>query len=108
MISQFIYETLLLFMNEVIVYFLYSDRTNRKRRSTACVTSVDCDEGDMCNMDWGEDGAFCEYCPDDCIAAGFNNPLGTFECQTVCFSQESENNISNMISNIISSMPTQG
>ena len=52
----------------------------------------------MCNMDYGEDdGGFCEPCPDDCDEAGFSNPLGTSECQNVCFG-----------SSPTSSTPTQG
>ena len=53
-----------------------------------CITSADCGDGEMCNMDYGELGGDCELCPgvtiDDCIDAGYITPLGTAECQSVC------------------------
>jgi len=54
---------------------------------SSCITSADCEDGEVCNMDGGTSG-FCELCPgetnDDCIAAGYITPLGTVECQSVC------------------------
>ena len=51
-----------------------------------CITSADCEDGEVCNMDEG--GGYCESCPgdtnEDCIDAGYNMPLGTAECQSVC------------------------
>lgn len=71
--------------------------TDRKRRLVSvnpCLTSDDCDVGDMCNMDWGEDGGLCETCPgnteNDCYDAGFNQQLETDECLNVCVGQASE------------------
>ena len=71
--------------------------TDRKRRQVAvktCLTSDDCDAGDMCNMDLGEHGGFYEPCPGnteiDCHDANFNQQLGTDECLNVCVGQASE------------------
>ena len=51
-----------------------------------CITSADCEDGEVCNMDEG--GGYCESCPgdtdEDCIDAGYITPLGTAECQSVC------------------------
>lgn len=59
-----------------------------------CLTSDDCDAGDMCNMDLGEHGGFYEPCPGnteiDCHDANFNQQLGTDECLNICVGQASE------------------
>ena len=56
--------------------------------ASSCITSADCEDGEVCNMDEGEAGGFCELCPgetyDECAFAGFISPLGTAECQSVC------------------------
>ena len=53
-----------------------------------CMTSADCEDGELCNMDGGIAGGNCELCPgetvDDCIDATYITPLGTAECQSVC------------------------
>ena len=71
---------------------------SRKRRDIhdgSCVTSDDCDNGGMCNMDLDELGGSCESCPgntdNDCYGANFLSPLATDECREVCVGQESEN-----------------
>ena len=55
---------------------------------STCMTSADCENGEVCNMDDGEAGGYCELCPgetvDDCIDATYITPLGTAECQSVC------------------------
>ena len=53
-----------------------------------CETSYDCGEGELCNMDYGKSGGFCEPCPgeteQDCIDSNFVDDLGTTECESVC------------------------
>ena len=48
----------------------------------------------MCNMDYGNQGGFCESCPGNtdsaCVNAQFNQQLGTDECRNVCIDQEGE------------------
>ena len=86
-----------LFQKYFDLTFFHLDVTDRKRRLVSvksCLTSDDCDVGDMCNMDSGEDGGLCETCPgnteNDCYDAGFNQQLGTEECLNVCVGQASE------------------
>ena len=53
-----------------------------------CVTTIDCDDGELCNMDDGESGGLCQPCPGEtdqaCINSKFIHDLGTAECQSVC------------------------
>ena len=91
-------KTRFVFISEIFDFtFVHLDVTDRKRRQVSinqCLTSDDCDVGDMCNMDSGEDGGLCETCPgnteNDCYDAGFNQQLGTEECLNVCVGQASE------------------
>ena len=59
-----------------------------------CTSSDDCDNGGMCNYDYGSNGGFCETCPGDteqaCIATGFHTELGTEECKKLCVVEQSE------------------
>ena len=59
-----------------------------------CGTTADCNDGDLCNFDYGADGGFCEPCPgetdQDCVDSGYDNDLGTDECKSVCVVEQSE------------------
>jgi len=60
----------------------------------ACGTTVDCNDGELCNFDDGESGGFCEPCPgetdQDCVDSGYITDLGTAECKSVCVVEQSE------------------
>ena len=53
-----------------------------------CETTADCNDGELCNFDYGADGGFCEPCPGEtdqaCIDSGYHTDLGTDECKSVC------------------------
>ena len=59
-----------------------------------CGTTADCDDGELCNFEYGESGGFCESCPgesdQDCVASGYITDLGTAECKSVCGVERSE------------------
>ena len=63
---------------------------NSDKCDPECRKSADCDDGGLCNMDYGVDGGFCETCPgiteQHCVNASFITDLGTTECQSVCVS----------------------
>ena len=59
-----------------------------------CGTTADCDDGELCNFEYGESGGFCESCPGEtdqhCVATGYITDLGTAECKSVCVVEQSE------------------
>ena len=69
------------------IYKVYSEEQN-------CASSDDCDNGGMCNFDYGSNGGFCETCPGDteqaCIDTGFHTDLGTEECKKLCVVEQSK------------------
>ena len=65
-----------------------------------CETTADCNDGDLCNFDYGADGGFCEPCPGEtdqaCVDTGYHTDLGTDECKSVCVVEQSEFTMQNI------------
>ena len=53
-----------------------------------------CNKGELCNMNKGKSGGFCELCPGktdrDCIVRAFSNGFGFAECRSVCVTASSK------------------
>ena len=63
-----------------------------------CSKRGSCGKGELCNMENGKSGGFCELCPGktdrDCIDRAFSNGFGFAECRSVCVTASSEFTIS--------------
>ena len=72
----------------------YLEKIPSLQGEQVCGTTADCDDGELCNFEYGESGGFCESCPgetdQDCVAAGYITDLGTAECKSVCVVEQSE------------------
>ena len=67
---------------------------NNTFASSDCETTADCNDGELCNFEYGTDGGSCEPCPGEtdqaCVGSGYHTDLGTNECKRVCVKKQSE------------------